>query len=713
MPKASKKKQKKAEDFKKVKLKVGKKKAPPSNATDTSFTAKSIVLTGQSITIDKGSQLTNSRNLSLKDILSQLRHYSAVTRKEALTGMADLLSLHPQLVSTELGPIIEGTVRLIVDNEPVVRKNLLQLYGKFLRQVSTRDLVPFVQLLVVFTCSAMSHILEDIRADAVKFLDLLVEIAPESVTQFSSRVLPNFYSLLETNTQSSDKKIIEIKSRTTLLTQGSRIAIMRSCYNYLAAYTRPLSEHSDPLWFMGRNSCAARKCRSIAATTTASNSRYILRTCADCELYFFPNDPSPFSVLSLFGESTEKAESAGTKSSTKGKSNSTFDKATIVDGTVGAADKAVDYRAAIVARSREALNRLFPFLQATWMEASTMFGTGQIAADNSLKLCTFVVQILQTLWRAAYAEGVPPDNKDVVGFLRQCMVYFPFGDSYIGKSEVEEALLSLNIKTCELVALVQLGAAKYEIADSAAIAEAAKWTKRTTKTVLQTLGMRTKKQTKAASGAQFEQVLISSHFRHEYFVELLPVVWQMVRGASEKDAEQLLVAIFHYADTCHFASASKTLCIQFLCKIIETQWSRTPVDLGTLDLSLKWAKDIFSKWACGLPKLLWQLRNQNLEASMAAAEALRLIHQRTRLLDSAASAALQAGLATLFYVDVPGKGMVYGPFKQYPAGLQRTVLEIISYSTAPSKRLVQAIRVCIAEKSPTDQVRVFVDEILG
>ncbi|KAJ1662594.1 rRNA processing protein [Coemansia sp. RSA 1646] len=543
MPKASKKKQKKAEDFKKVKLKVGKKKAPPSNATDTSFTAKSIVLTGQSITIDKGSQLTNSRNLSLKDILSQLRHYSAVTRKEALTGMADLLSLHPQLVSTELGPIIEGTVRLIVDNEPVVRKNLLQLYGKFLRQVSTRDLVPFVQLLVVFTCSAMSHILEDIRADAVKFLDLLVEIAPESVTQFSSRVLPNFYSLLETNTQSSDKKIIEIKSRTTLLTQG--------------------------------------------------------------------------------------------------------------------------------------------------------------------------IQILQTLWRAAYAEGVPPDNKDVVGFLRQCMVYFPFGDSYIGKSEVEEALLSLNIKTCELVALVQLGAAKYEIADSAAIAEAAKWTKRTTKTVLQTLGMRTKKQTKAASGAQFEQVLISSHFRHEYFVELLPVVWQMVRGASEKDAEQLLVAIFHYADTCHFASASKTLCIQFLCKIIETQWSRTPVDLGTLDLSLKWAKDIFSKWACGLPKLLWQLRNQNLEASMAAAEALRLIHQRTRLLDSAASAALQAGLATLFYVDVPGKGMVYGPFKQYPAGLQRTVLEIISYSTAPSKRLVQAIRVCIAEKSPTDQVRVFVDEILG
>ncbi|KAJ2788454.1 rRNA processing protein, partial [Coemansia linderi] len=83
MPKASKKQQRKAEDFKKVKLKVGKKKAPPSNATDTSFTSKSIVLAEQSITVDKSSELTNSRNLTLKDLLSQLRHYSTPIRKDA------------------------------------------------------------------------------------------------------------------------------------------------------------------------------------------------------------------------------------------------------------------------------------------------------------------------------------------------------------------------------------------------------------------------------------------------------------------------------------------------------------------------------------------------------------------------------------------------------------------------------------------------------
>ncbi|KAJ2846947.1 rRNA processing protein [Coemansia erecta] len=624
MPKASKKKQKKVEDFKKVKLKVGKKKAAPCNATDTSFTAKSIVLTGQSITADKGGQLTNSRNLSLKDILSHLRHYSAVTRKEALAGMADLLSLHPQLISTELGPIIEGTVKLILDNEPVVRKSLLQLYGKTLRQIPVRDMVPFTQLLVVFICSAMSHILEDIRADAVKFLDLLVEIAPDSAAQFSSRILPNFYSLLETNTQSSDKKSMEIKSRTTLLTQGSRITIMRSCYDYLAAYTRPLSEQSNPLWFMDRGGGGANgKCRPSHNDTC------------------------------------------------------------------------------------------LPRNHATWIEESTMFGTGQIATGKSLELCAFVVQILQTLWRAAYAEGVPLDEKDLVGFLRQCMVHFPFGGSYVGKSEVEEALLSLNIKICELVALVQLGAAKHKLTDVPSKAELAKWTKRTIMAVLQTLGVRATTQPKTVPGAQAEKMMVSLHFRHENFVELLPVVWQMMRGASQNDAEQLLVAIVHYSETCQFAAASKALCIQFLSKVIEIQWSRTPVHLGTLDLSMEWAKDLLSRWALGLPKLLWQLRKQNLEASTAAAEALRLIQQRTRLLDSASASALQAGLATLFYVDVPGKGKVYGPFNQYPTGLQRTVLEVISYSTEVSPRLVQAVRACIAENAPTDQIRVFMDEILG
>jgi hypothetical protein len=52
------------------------------------------------------------------------------------------------------------------------------------------DLEPFVPLLIIYTCSAMTHIMEDIRLDAIKFLDLWVNIVPEAITgKFWRRVM--------------------------------------------------------------------------------------------------------------------------------------------------------------------------------------------------------------------------------------------------------------------------------------------------------------------------------------------------------------------------------------------------------------------------------------------------------------------------------------------------------------------------------------------
>ena len=44
-----------------------------------------------------------------------------------------------------------------------------------------RDVHPFLPLLVVYTCSAMTHILEDIREDALAFLDLWVAAGGQMV----------------------------------------------------------------------------------------------------------------------------------------------------------------------------------------------------------------------------------------------------------------------------------------------------------------------------------------------------------------------------------------------------------------------------------------------------------------------------------------------------------------------------------------------------
>ncbi|KAJ2764527.1 rRNA processing protein, partial [Coemansia nantahalensis] len=360
MPKASRKKKQKAEDFKKVKLKVGKKKAPPSNATDTSFTARAIVLSEQSIVADKSAQRTNSRNQTLRELLTQQRHYSAVTRKDAVTGLADFVSLHDDVLRSELGPIMESSVRLVVDSEPAVRRQLLKLYSDVLPGIPARDLAPFVPLAVVFVCSAMTHILDDIRADAMKFLDLLSDVTPAEVAQLSPRILPNLLSLLETNTSAPDGKCAEVSARTALLTQGSRLGIMRSCYKYLSVYTGATqAEAADPLQFMAVSDVPLTASNATVAPSLNSTG---------CDLYFHPDSPSPFGALGLFGEAL-----------------------------AGGSD---DPAATIRVNSRDALGRLFPFLQATWTEASAIFAASQIAVGPSLELCTAAALILQTLWRA-------------------------------------------------------------------------------------------------------------------------------------------------------------------------------------------------------------------------------------------------------------------------------------------------------------------------
>ncbi|KAJ2850107.1 rRNA processing protein [Coemansia brasiliensis] len=633
MPRSAKKK--KAEDFKKVKLKVGKKKAPPSNATDTSFTAKAIVVAGQSISTDKSAQLTNSHNRTLRELLTQLRHYSAPTRRDAVTGLGDFVTLHPEVLQAELGPIIEASVRLVVDNDPGVRRQLRRLYGEMLPMVSSHELAPFMPLAVVFTCSAMTHILDDIRADAVQFLDLLADAVPESVAQFAPRVLPSFFSLLDTSTTTSDGKRTEANARTALLTQSSRLTIMRSCFKFLSVVTRPLASHADPLWFMA----------PISASPIPP-----------AQQLFYPDCSAPFAAMNLFGEAA-----------------------------VAGGDGSGDGSAAAVIReqSAAALDRLFPFLQATWTESATIFAAGRISTE-SLELCVRVMQILQVLWRAAYSNVIPPNDR-IAGFLRQCTVFFPLGRDFEGDEATEAALLTLNIQLCELTAFVSQGAGDAD-------ADLSRTLRRVVRFVLHTLGLRTTKPARSQRASK-------RTLPHEQFVEILPVIWRLAQCCDCQDTSQLLQVVMLYANDCPPSSPAKTLCIRFLARIIELQWSRMP-QRSTVDLGDSQLTGLAVEWVLGLPRLLWHLRDRNLDASLAAAETLRLVCQRTRLLDAHAIDTLQAGLATLFCVDVPGKGPVHGPFRLYPPALQRTVLEVVACTPGHSSRLVQAVRASNAAVAP-------------
>ncbi|KAF9902041.1 hypothetical protein EC991_005397 [Linnemannia zychae] len=218
MPKSSsKRKKEKNADFKKTKLKVGKKKAVADSFTDTSFKSKgtyrntktkSGLTFSYSISHDKTALLTNSRNVTFAELMTQLKHYSPGTRKDALLGLRDLFHRHPHLLPLHLGVLVNSVVRLLIDDSAVVRKALQNFLGEFIPMLHARDIHPFLPLLIVYTCSAMTHILDDIREDALKFMDLWVAAGGQVVVNgFWDKIIPNYVSLLtsDSNATSSSK----------------------------------------------------------------------------------------------------------------------------------------------------------------------------------------------------------------------------------------------------------------------------------------------------------------------------------------------------------------------------------------------------------------------------------------------------------------------------------------------------------------------------
>ncbi|CAH1767930.1 976_t:CDS:10, partial [Entrophospora sp. SA101] len=199
------------EDFKKQKLKVGKAKPKASNFTNTSFKSRAISLPNQSITEDKSNLITNTRKLSLSELLTQLRHYNSRTRKDAIQGLGDLFHAYPNILSHSLSISINSLVRLISDEDRTVRKTLVSFFNEFIPKVEKAELRPFIPLLILFTCSAMSSIHEDIRIDSIKFMNIWLTLAPDIVVdQFWEKVLPNYISLLSNDSNLSSNNNINM-----------------------------------------------------------------------------------------------------------------------------------------------------------------------------------------------------------------------------------------------------------------------------------------------------------------------------------------------------------------------------------------------------------------------------------------------------------------------------------------------------------------------
>ena len=174
MGSSAKKKKDKKKDFKKPKLKVGKARPKPSNVTDTSFKAKSIVLAHQSLSTTAPSQSTQfSHHLSL------LTSSSSTQRRDSLAFLTTAITSRP--VDSDLpqpvSVLLPELYRRIPDISNGVRAQLLRL----LSALPPQDLEPHIGQLLLHTRAGLTHMAADIRASATDLLSWELETFPNEV----------------------------------------------------------------------------------------------------------------------------------------------------------------------------------------------------------------------------------------------------------------------------------------------------------------------------------------------------------------------------------------------------------------------------------------------------------------------------------------------------------------------------------------------------
>ncbi|WWD18408.1 hypothetical protein CI109_102858 [Kwoniella shandongensis] len=236
MPKATKKKKEKHADFAKAKLKLGKGKQAASNATDTSFKARSIALPGQealarAARVEDGSgpsEPTTANGLTLDDLIIRFRHPNAGVRKESLGGVKEILGVE---VGRETGKVLRALGGLISDDDASVRKALIALLGWYLAQVPVSTLSPHLPLLVLQTSSALSHIFPEIRLDGCKLVHLLLQHVPSHVVGSWPHEPSNILEGLRLAVGLGGEK--GVNSQIGRLTGGAKLVTMRAMSEFV------------------------------------------------------------------------------------------------------------------------------------------------------------------------------------------------------------------------------------------------------------------------------------------------------------------------------------------------------------------------------------------------------------------------------------------------------------------------------------------------
>ncbi|PVV04191.1 hypothetical protein BB560_001314 [Smittium megazygosporum] len=713
MPKTSKKKKKeKTADFQKVKLKLGKKKPTAENFTDTSFKAKSIVLLSQNFHEESETNLPTFNNKTFSEFFVKARHYNANVRKDAIIGLNELLKSNISIIKLELEKLFNLSSKNIIDADHYVRKSNLDLVKLIYNNSNRKSSHPFISLHITYTLAGLSHIQEDIRSDAFKVLNLLIENVPEVLKLYA---------------------------------QNTRNEILISLLNYLRILFGSSSSDSkagnpSELKFQGQ---------------VSQENEYTIQ---NSSVFLIPSSETPFLLeetviddLNLF-EGSFKSDTSSSNLTLNSKDTKWY------DGADSFSKKSL---------CLNLLENIFPFLEATWIEtAPSLFdittqtsaaiktSRGKKKAQNNLvdlNIISSTIEILLLLWTAiddgtflsdifefiyyktkAGQKCSPKDLKSLNGyqqysFLLNIMAYFPLGSGYRDQNslgtETSVLLLNTNLKITNLISILNNNLSiqfnkhslKFkELKVQTYLAElfqnmhtgTKNNTNRAIKYISKVLGVKSSlflPDTKPVVHIKDDsKSSISSTMGNQQFSELLLSIDSFLKNSKEFSFSYPVYASWVNNNDGNSEYEQKYVSDTYDLKCFGIEQE---VNMNEDDFKSQ-INTLFRDWVLNLPKLLWNLKQINHEASETILDILGYCFRspaRIFGLELEGYEKLKMTLIPIFYVFMPKSGELYGPFLEYPISLQRKVLELVYYAARekPIEKLTSAVNKCFEKINST------------
>lgn len=692
MPKSSKKKKEKVADFTKAKLKLGKGKKLPSNVVDTSFKARSIALPTQSITIERDNVPTTKKKRTFDDVLSLLKHYNVSIQKDAISSVKELLEEFPDLVNGYLPLVLSSCARLIADEDAGVRKTLLSFFDWLLSRVPKDDLLPHAPLLLLFTTSAQTHIFPEIRIDAVRFLDLFIQVLPEAVVTGwdadgsgpGRRVLDGYLGLLNAGTKfgASGDDASATSTSSVVLSSQSRLVVLRSLSNFLRCATQSQlatdkstttqAALSLPTWFMRPffTSPSLYDEHSYLFGASGADRRekqmqWTLEPTFDLFDEDFTYNPHTFAIVPDVPLAL-----------------------TELPGFSALQDKSDSSPEDIAVRIRLA-RTLFSTLSASYLEcAPVVFSPSVNPPETDLQMLTASMEITRILYSgilqsASQGTDVMPSCDELKTLIGYLTCHFPFKPAH-RDIKAEQAFQNLNVVYCELTSLVVLvsswrsseGGGREDTRTSSLSQRASLKPTKAAKSDIRT-ELVCAYIIRVLNGEGEGGALLPRPLTPSAYVALLPSVWALLNRAPgissdlEDVPSSVLSAILDHAVRTTSGSAVKRLTVEFVARLLLLQGERGY--MGYFSPSGVGADEKWQHWVLHLPKALWEMGCSNLSCSETILQALlRLVQRGSSVIRSEHVTSLSSRLVPFFTASHPTRGDIPGPFTKMPVSAQHT-----------------------------------------